>query len=152
MDTIARDILDIFVVHNRIDQTRHQGNPCTCCNGSFHAVQAQSLIPKSEIISLAAIRSFCRASSLEMSLVLISSVSNRRSLSSDQQIFFRIGEDRFEHMIGILMGGVIVGDPDIGIGFIDRIHLHLFNTGFWLEGPDRQAGHVSWDRTPPART
>ena len=29
---------------------------------------------------------------------------------------------------------MVVGDPDKGIRFIDRVHFHLFDAGFWDKG------------------
>ena len=51
-----------------------------------------------------------------------------------QEVFLRIGEIGLKDLVHVFMGGMIVGNPDICIGFIDRIHFHLFDTRFGDKG------------------
>ena len=74
------------------------------------------------------------ASSFEISFVLISSVSNRRSFNSFNRSVLRIGQDWFEHNVRILVGGMVVDNPDIRVRGVDRIDFHFLDTRLRSEG------------------
>ena len=133
MDAIARDILDILVVHDRIDQAVAEeilvhvvvdllflgrGEPdaeilhdIVCCDPQF----LPRLFP-GEV--------FC----IDIERV------EQALLELLQEVLFRFGQDGLEHLVGIFVGGVVVDDPYIGIRLIDRVHLHLLDTGLGVEG------------------
>ncbi len=124
---VARDILDVLVVHHRVDQSVAEELLLHVIQNLLppHRIKMDPVIGDDSVCRVAkrfACRLACEVTGGDIERL------KETLLDLQEEFPLRRREFRLKHTVGVLMGCAVVDDPDVGVWFVYRVEFDLFHS------------------------